>query len=143
MLLASEASTPTIAGALVNVAAVIGAVLTIGGVAWWLLKPRISDWLESVAADASFARQQLDPSHNGSAAAAVAQTRDVAADILPGLIARLNAVEDELEPLPSIVTALREQRGQLNRLDEELLDHRRRLGNLEESVITGRKVIHE
>lgn len=143
MILAGEATTPTVAGALVNVAAVVGVVLTLGGVAWWLLKPRITDWLESVAADASYARKQLDPQAPGSTAGAVVQTRDVAADILPGLIARLVVVEEELEPLPSIVATLKEQRGQLNRLDDELLDHRRRLGNLEEAVITGRKLPHE
>lgn len=141
MLASAAASDATLSPStvLVNAAAVVAAVMTLGGLAWWLLKPRVYTFLERVAADASYARKQLDPTHTGSPAAAVAQTRDVAAEILPGLIARLGDVEEQLEPLPSVVTALREHRGQLDRLDLELVDHRRRLGNLEEAVITGRK----
>lgn len=138
--LATEAA-PTVAELLTTASAVVGAVLTLGGLAWWILKPRVVEWLAAVAADAGYARRQLDPTVKTSTAAAVEHAVELAREI-PMLARRIGEVEAKVEPLEMTAELANANRSWLEHHERELLDHRRRLGNLEEYVITGRTPRH-
>lgn len=130
---------PTALGLLLTAASVAGAVLTLGGVLWWLLKPRVSAWLGKLASDSAAAARELDPDLDGSTADSVRVARELAEQI-PGLAARLELVEQRTAPLEELSGNLHALDLRTEATERELIDHRRRLGNLEEAVITGRRL---
>lgn len=122
---------------LLTASAVVGAMLTLGGVLWWLLKPRVQAKLEELVGAATFTRQQLDAGEPESVAADVRQALDLALGI-PALTARVGRLEHTVEPVPALEELANANHAQLEAHALELTDHRRRLGNLEEAAITGR-----
>lgn len=132
---------PTVVGFLTQAAAVVGAVTTLGGLAWWLLAPRVRAYLETVAANARTAAHELDPERTGSTAEAVRAARELAEQI-PQLSRRLELVEQRTEPLDELTQLVHSNTARLDSTEGELVDHRRRLGNVEEALITGRIYRH-
>lgn len=133
-----------LADVLVQAAALVGALSVLLGATWFLLGPRIRDFLTQVARGAELSRQQLDPDAVGENAASHAKHAAEAADVLPELqeqvaanVRRLTALtltmgKLQAAELPDRVAAL-ESAQQLLDVAQQNTD--RRVMNVEQAVI--------
>lgn len=71
-------------GLLVDVAAIMGGIIALATLAWWLIAPRLRAYVESIATDVKKTRQQLEP--NGGPERPNPSTHD----LMVGVYQRLN-----------------------------------------------------
>lgn len=115
--------------ALVNAAAVVGALGVLGGFLWFWVGPRIKQLLADLQATANATQEQLQPAREGSTAHHAATAARAAAE-LPKLREQLHAVLEAQERFEADRIA---ERLQLVELETE--NHARRIGSVEQAVI--------